>query len=140
MVQGSSLDAIVKQRRAAELLVAVAARLGSQQSRAEAASAFGRLSGYYLLQRQPNDAVDAAQKGLALDSSQARIKLNLAHGLLYSGRLAEAERVYRQNSKATLNSEQRFDEEALAELRDFIVRGIVPPEMSRVEDWLKPGR
>jgi predicted Zn-dependent protease len=98
------------------------------------------LSGYYLLQRQPNDAVDAAQKGLALDSSQARIKLNLAHGLLYSGRLAEAERVYRQNSKATLNSEQRFDEEALAELRDFIVRGIVPPEMARVEDWLKPGR
>ncbi|MBM4200669.1 MAG: hypothetical protein FJ189_05230 [Gammaproteobacteria bacterium] len=132
-------EAALRQQRAAEQLAVVAERQGTAPARAEAAGAFGRLAWYQLLQRHAKEAVDAAQRGLALDGSQARLRLTLAHGLLYSGRGAEAERVYRQNRNATLQGEKRFDEEALSELRDFIVRGIVPPDMAPVESWLKAG-
>ncbi|WP_139557084.1 tetratricopeptide repeat protein [Methylotetracoccus oryzae] len=132
-------EAVVLQQRGADRLAVIAGKLGLPAARSEAAEAYGRLSRYLLLHRQPKEAVDAAQRGLAIDGNQTRLRLNLAHALLYSGRVAEAEQVYRQNRHAVLPGEKRFDEEALAELRDLIVKGLVPPEMAPVETWLKGG-
>ena len=138
--QNKLSEAAVLQQRGAELLAVVAGKLGTTAARAEAAAAYGRLSRYLLLQRQPKEAAGAARRGLILDDSQTRLRLNLAHALLYSGQLSDAERVYRENRKTTLPGEQRFDEQALAELRDFIVKGLVPPELAPVEQWVKGNR
>ena len=132
-------EAVVLQQRGADLLAVIAGKLVLPATRSEAAEAYGRLSRYLLLHRQPKEAVDAAQRGLAIDGNQPRLRLHLAHALLYSGRVAEAEKVYRQNRHAALPGEKRFDEEALSELRDLIVKGLVPPEMAPVETWLKGG-
>lgn len=128
------------QNRAAEALEALANKLGTEPARWDAGNAWGKLAWYYLLWRQPGKAVEAAQRGSRFAPTDLGVMLNLAHALLVSGNAREAERIYRRQRQATLDGGRSWDQAADDNIRTLIARGIVHPEMRRIEKGLRAGR
>ncbi len=137
--QGKLTEAADRQRQAAETLNALVNKPGTEASRRDAGHAWAKLAWYYLLQRQPEKALAAARSGANLAPAEPRIVLNLAHALLLSGRVSEAEKIYRENGKAILEGGRSWDRAVAEDFKTLIVRGIVHPEMTRIETGLRAG-
>ncbi len=138
--QGKLSDATNLQRQAAELLSTLVNKLGTESAKRDAGLAWGKLAWYQLLQRRPGDALEAARRGVHLAPSEPRTALNLAHALLFTGRVAEAEKIYRQKLKGVLDDERRWDHTVADDFKTLLVKGIVHPEMRRIETSLRTGK
>lgn len=138
--QAKFIEAANLQRQAAEILSTLANKLGTESSRSEAGHAWGKLAWFQLLQRRLDHALEAARRGASLAPSEPRVALNLAHALLLGGRVAEAERIYRQNLQAVLEGERGWNRAVEDDFKTLRAKGIIHPEMTRIESMLRTGR
>lgn len=138
--QGKVDEAGGLQRQSAEGLMVLANRLGTEASRREAGIAWAKLAWYELLQRKPDHALEIARTGLVTAPTEPRAALNLAHALLLSGRTHEAEKLYRQYRQATIAGERGWSQAVAEDFETLKSRGIVHPDMRRIERDIKSGR
>jgi len=113
-------------------------RFEGRTATSDLAIALGNAAWSRLFGRQGEEAVRDAVEGLALDSAQTYIYTNLAHGLLMSGRLWEAEQVYRGCSAVRYgNPPSHFAEVARQDLREVRAAGALDQRQTdRAEEWL----
>lgn len=135
---GKLVESAALQQQASEILARLAAKLGTEEARREAGQAWGKLAWYFLLQRQPEKSLAAARTGHTLASSDPRVELRLAHALLFSGRWTEAAAVYRRNRAAVVEGERGFAQFVTEDFRILKIRGVLHPDMKRIEAELKP--
>lgn len=131
--------------RAREQLVGVRrqlARFGGTRARPNLAIALGNASWTRLFGRQGDQAVRDAVEGLTVDSSQTYIYTNLAHGLLMSGRLPEAEQVHRGCSAVQYGTPPTlFATVARQDLSELRAAGALDEgHTARAEQWLSGPR
>ena len=85
------------------------------------ANSLGSQSFYALFAKQYAEAAQYAREGLAVDSTQHWIASNLAAALLFQGKTAEAETLYRQYKGELKDS-------FLDDFRQFAEAGVIPKE------------
>ena len=92
----------------------------------------------YLYNGQPARAIAEARKGLAKDPTALIYKMNLAHGLLFTGQVEAARKLYTE--MAPLEVEPGMNGVAFA-LHDFDglrrIGEVVYPQIAETEPWLK---
>lgn len=117
-------------------------RFGRSSARANLAIALGNSSWSRLFGRQGARAVLEAVEGLTVDSSQTYIYTNLAHGLLMSGRMPEAEAVYRGCSAVRYgNPPTHFAEVVRQDLVELRAAGALDgAQVAQAERWLASPR
>ncbi|WP_044234075.1 hypothetical protein [Haliscomenobacter hydrossis] len=108
------------------------------------AEEYGSLAFYLILAKHPPiQAIEAAQKGLALATKQTWINTNLALGYLYNGEWAKAEQIYQRwmdVSWATSGSESDFEtfrEVFLDDLDVLEEAGVTCPDLSKARALLE---
>ena len=79
------------------------------------------LSRYALFMKQYAESEQYAREGLIIDSTQHLIYTNLAAALLFQGKYAEAEKLYRQYKS-------ELKESFLDDFRQFAEAGVIPKE------------
>jgi len=91
----------------------------------ELASSLGSCSFFLIFTRKYAESEQYAREGFAVDSTQHWIATNLAHALLFQGKYAEAEKIYREYKSELKDS-------FLDDFRQFAEAGVIPKE--REED------
>jgi tetratricopeptide (TPR) repeat protein len=89
--------------------------------RSNYAESVGNQSWYALFMKQYAESEQLAREGLAVDSTQHFIYSNLAAALLFQGKYAEAEKIYRQYKSELKDS-------FLDDFRQFAEAGVIPKE------------
>jgi hypothetical protein len=102
------------------------------ETKAWAAGAFGVLSWYQLLSRDPQSAASSARKGLSFDPSQIWIKTNLAHALLFTGQLAEAINIYAAERHTKLSDQRVFQDAVLDDFDKFEKRSVTHADVAKI--------
>lgn len=102
------------------------------ETKAWAAGAFGVLSWYQLLSRDPQGAASSARKGLSFDPSQIWIKTNLAHALLFNGQLAEAINIYAAERHTKLSDQRIFQDAVLDDFDKFEKRSVTHADVAKI--------
>ena len=102
------------------------------ETKVAAAGAFGVLSWYQLLSRDPQSAASSARKGLALDPGQVWIKTNLAHALLFTGQLAEAINIYAAERHTKLGDQRIFQDAVLDDFDKFEKRAVTHADVAKI--------
>jgi tetratricopeptide (TPR) repeat protein len=97
----------------------------SESLKGDYAEELGNQSYYALFMKQYAEAEQLAREGLDIDSTKHFIYANLAASLLFQGKYAEAEKIYRQYK---LELKEGF----LDDFRQFAETGVIPKE--REED------
>ena len=92
------------------------------------AGAFGTLSWYLLFAGKPEQAIQAAEKGLSIDPEQIWINTNLIPGHLLSGNMGKAKQIFRQHADKKLK-EESFGQVLLNDLKTFEEAGIRHPDI-----------
>ncbi len=87
------------------------------------AGAFGSLSWYLLFAGKPEQAIQAAEKGLSIDPEQTWITTNLVSGHLFSGNMEKAKQIFRQHADKKLE-EESFAQVMLNDFKAFEEAGI----------------
>jgi len=73
----------------------------SAENKGKASDALGALAWYQMLTKDGPGAEASARQSLELDPGNNMVKVNLAHALLVSGKLAEAKAIYEAERNAT---------------------------------------
>ena len=81
----------------------------------------GSQSFYAIFTKRYKEAGQLAREGLAVDATMHWIASNLAASLLFQGKYAEAEKIYRQYK-------QELKEAFLDDFRQFAEAGVIPKE------------
>ena len=115
------------------------AQQNSDDSRRLLARVLGNQSFFLLFDRQFKEAVAAAEEALRLDPDRLRIATNQAHGYLLSGQFEKAKAIYRQHPRDKVNDRQTFAEVVLDDFAKLRQRGIVHPDMKKIEKLLRAG-
>jgi tetratricopeptide (TPR) repeat protein len=139
-VQGQKSDAAEAMDRAANIYARLAETLNMPEARTESSKAWGALSRYLLFANQPEKAVGASRKGLETDPSEVWINTNLAHGHLFCGKYAQAEKIYLDHWTAVLDDGRRFDQAVMDDFKELRHSGIMHPDMERIEKQLTSRR
>ena len=112
------------------------AKANPAQFEPELAGTLGNLSWFYLLVKKFNEAQDAAERTLALDSNQHFVRTNLGHSYLFRGDWPKAKAVYEtylKNEKDPAAAKATL----LKDLDDLEAAGISSPEMEQARGWLR---
>jgi len=102
------------------------------------AVAYGSLAWAEVLNAQFQEAVEAAGQGLKLDPSQDWIKINLAHGYLFTNRVAEAKALYLEN-KDKMNGRRKLSEDVKEDFKALGDRNLTHPAMPEILQMLGVG-
>jgi tetratricopeptide (TPR) repeat protein len=97
---------------------------------------YGKISWCTLFTRQPEEAIQAAARGIELDPNQHWIKTNLAHGYLFTNQFEKAKAIYTQNKKLDLGDGKTFATSVLDDFREFRESGLMHPRMVEIERLL----
>lgn len=100
----------------------------------------GQMSWLELTSSHFQEAVKSATRGLEIDPSQTPIKVNLAHGLLFSGQYANALVIYTENKDTKLDGAKLFAQAVLDDFKQFRAQGITHPDMAKIEKLLREGK
>lgn len=134
---GNLAEASRLQQDGAKILETVAARLGTEAAHRELGSALGRLAWYLLLVRQPDNAASTAKRAATLAPGDLKVQLVRAHTLLLSAQPVEAEKIYRAHLGSSLAGTRSWSSAVSDDFRTLISRGIVHPDMRRIERLMK---
>ncbi len=99
------------------------------------AGAFGTLSWYLLFAGKPEQAIQAAEKGLSIDPEQIWINTNLIPGHLLSGNMGKAKQIFRQHADKKLK-EESFGQVLLNDLKTFEEAGIRHPDIEAFKAFM----
>jgi Tfp pilus assembly protein PilF len=115
-------------------------KIASDQPEADTrvANAYSHLAWAELLNRHPRQAITAAEKGLAADPRQEWIKINQAHGYLFSGQFEKAQSIYLKNKNREIEYggvKTSFWELVMNDFKTLREKGITHPDMARIEVW-----
>ncbi|MBC7777311.1 MAG: tetratricopeptide repeat protein [Phycisphaerae bacterium] len=100
------------------------------------AKTLGDISSFYLLVSKCPEAAAAAEKALALDSTQNWVRSNLGHSYLLRGNWDKAKSVYEEYLKNETDPAEA--KKTLAKDWDELeAAGITCPEMAKARAWLK---
>ncbi len=127
-------------REAVDIYAQCAIALATSDLKSEIATAWGYLSFCLLFSQQPEDAIEAAEKGIETDPSQIWIYTNLAHGYLFCGRYPEAEKLYLEHCDDILDEGRRFDQAVVDDFKELRRNGVEHPDMERIESLLASRR
>jgi tetratricopeptide (TPR) repeat protein len=105
----------------------------SDVSRSDLVDALGSLSFVLLFNRQPADALTAAQEALALDPSAVWIETNHAHALLFLDRFEEAKAIYLANKDKSVGNNRMFKEAVKDDFAEFQKYKIANPRMNEID-------
>lgn len=94
---------------------------------------YGSISWCTLFTRQPEEAIQAAARGIERDPNQHWIKTNLAHGYLFTNQFEKAKVIYIQNKELDLGDGKTFAKVVLDDFRKFGERGLRHPRMVEIE-------
>jgi hypothetical protein len=141
------LDAIGEARAFNEQSHALAVELArdarDREAQKQLVTSHGRLSWVALLEGRWDAALAEATQGLALDPSQGWIRMNLAHGYLFSGRVTEARQIYERHRDDKLGEGRTFAAAVLEDFAEFRKKGIVPSSavtaLAEIEALLRSG-
>ncbi len=97
----------------------------------ELVSAYGNLAWAELLAGLFQQATDDAKRALAKDPSQAWIKINLAHGLLFTGQVSDAKALYFEN-KDNMNGRRKLSEDVKSDFAALCRRNYKHPAMAEI--------
>ncbi len=96
------------------------------------------LSWYALFVNKPQEAISAAQKILALDSTKVGVETNLALGYLLNNQYPEAEKIYlKWKGKSFPNNKRLCNDIFLADIATLETAGITHPDFAKVRLLLK---
>jgi tetratricopeptide (TPR) repeat protein len=137
---GRKDEAVEAIRRAAHIHAKIGETSGAAEADILSSQALGILSVYLLFAQKPEEAVEAAIKGLEKDPSQIWIYANLAHGHLLNGRYSQAEKIYLEHCADVLSDGRRFDQAVLDDFQQLRRNGIAHPDMEHIEKLLASRR
>jgi hypothetical protein len=114
----------------------------SEKDKKLLAAAYGNRSWHDLLLGDFNGAIDDAKKGLGYDNKEIWILTNEAHGLLFTGRIDEARKIYLEYAaKATFpdnpNSKVTFCQTVFADFDQLKGRAIPGIDLAAMNDAMK---
>lgn len=112
---------------------------GQQGALRAAAEALDAVARHALFARQPEKALAASERALALAPNLPWLGANRAHALLFLGRSDDALAAYREHEGEILNAKGGWGALIARDFRDFRARGIDHPLMSDVERALHLG-
>ena len=94
----------------------------------EKASKLGSLAWYYIFNKEYKNAEEAVLKGLETDSTQTWIKTNLAHALLFQGKVLEAETLYNKLGNTIYDEKEKitYSQTLLDDFEQFEQEKIIP--------------
>jgi tetratricopeptide (TPR) repeat protein len=137
--RGDKPGALEAAKGALEALQSAPAKPGAAED-AEAArtlaDAYDRFAYAALLNRRFDEALGAAEEGLARSPDSLPLRLTRAHALLLSGKTAEAEREYRDHAALKIDGRESFRARAAAQLRELRAQGLDTPDLRRMEAQL----
>lgn len=134
---GNLAEASRLQQDSSTILESVAAKLGTEAARRELGSTLGRLAWYLLLVRQPDNASATAKRAATLAPGDLKVQLVRAHTLLLSAQPVEAEKIYRAHLGSSFAGTRSWNTAVSDDFRTLISRGIVHPDMRRIERLMK---
>lgn len=108
------------------------------QYHSDLANSLGDLAYTELFTNHPRATIAASIRALRIDPSQTWIKINLAHGYLFSGQYAKALAIYQGNKDVILPElkNETFAEVVLDNFKKFRAQGIAHPDMAKIETFL----
>jgi len=96
---------------------------------------------FWLLAGQPPRALQTAETGLKIDTSHLPLDAHRAHALLFLGRVAEAEEIYRRHIGAKMDDDKTTWERTILGDFDALEKaGVDHPEFPRLRTLLKAGK
>ena len=104
----------------------------SDENLAEVAT---NVSWHLLLAGAPADAVVVAQRGVDVDAEHLTTYTNLAHGLLLTGKVEEAKKIYVGNMGKVVGT-AKWETVINDDFRELIAAGIQSKEIPRVREWM----
>ncbi|BCM94247.1 hypothetical protein IAD21_06150 [Abditibacteriota bacterium] len=105
------------------------------ESRAQAAQAYGQLAYLKLQFRQPQDAITAANEGLALAPDQQWIAVNLVEAYVFTGQLPKAEALCKKNKDVKIQ-DVPFKQAVLTDIQQLSGMGLTHPDLANLRNWL----
>src|SRR5262249_37080207 len=100
------------------------------------ARSLGYVAWYALFAKQPQKALDAAERALELEPDILWIKINRAHALLFLGRTSAAIKAYVEHKGETVPNQGKWEEVILKDFTEFRTRGLDSPKLSAMEQAL----
>ena len=88
----------------------------------------GGLSFYYLFTQEYTQSEQSARQALEIDDTQAWIKTNLAHALLFQNRFSEAEKIYKELSQTIYQNDKTFTPTLLQDFDDLEKADVIPED------------
>jgi predicted Zn-dependent protease len=80
----------------------------------------------FLLTQRPNEAIDAASKGVELDpTKRSSLKMNLAHAYLLTSQFEKAKTIYLENKDVKLPDGRGFAQVVLKDFKDLREAGVM---------------
>lgn len=101
------------------------------------ADGYGRMAWYLIFCKEFPAAEVVARRGIALHPAAEWVHTNLALALLYQGRYAEAEAIYKKYQSQSYDSERSWAAVFLTDLADLEAAGIRHPDVSRIRAFLQ---
>ncbi len=106
-----------------------------EQSRSQAATIYGQLAYLNLQFKRPQDAITAANQGLALAPDQAAIAVNLVEAYVFAGQLPKAEALCLKNHAVKIQ-DVPFKQALLTDIQQIATIGLTHPDFAKLQDWL----
>lgn len=128
LVLGSSYHSVRRETDAIATAMAVTKAAADDSYRARA---WGSLSFCYLFERKFEEAISSANEALRINPGLTFVLSNVAHAHLFSGRLEEARRIYRDNLHLSLDGKS-WPHFILKDFEELKSRGISHPAMEEI--------
>jgi tetratricopeptide (TPR) repeat protein len=128
----SALDAVRAMEQAATK------KPGDAEARKLLAQGWGNLAYTQIMNRQPQEAINSASKGLEQDPSQTLIKANLAIAFIFNNEYAKAEPILVSIKDVKANDKQTYVDLVLKSFDELKQFGVDHPDTQKARELLRP--